>query len=129
MFRAFLPKFLKDKNENGFTLPELMMVVVIIGVLVAIAVPVYNNASNKAKIEAEAANIRTIEGSISAYLADKDKSGAYIDVVMSSTGAISGNNVTTGNLVSDYLQVMPVSPYGSTVTYTKAANERVKSSH
>lgn len=53
------------KKDEGFTLVELMVVVLIIGILVAIAIPIFNNASNQAKIRTCEANIRTINGAIS----------------------------------------------------------------
>lgn len=37
------------KNERGFTIMELLVVIVIIGVLAAIGVPAYNNMTNKAR--------------------------------------------------------------------------------
>jgi len=49
---------------RGFTLIELMVVILIIGVLVTIAIPVYNSTQEKAKETACRANIRMIKGAI-----------------------------------------------------------------
>ena len=48
MIARVLRKYL-NKNQDGFTLVELIVVVVIIGILSAIAIPSFQNASDKAK--------------------------------------------------------------------------------
>ena len=58
------------RRDEGFTLVELMVVVLIIGILVAIAVPVFLNASANAQAKSCQANQRTINGAIQTAIAD-----------------------------------------------------------
>ena len=46
------------KNKKGFTLAELLIVVAIIGVLVAISIPIFNNQLRKARLATNQANAR-----------------------------------------------------------------------
>lgn len=61
------------KSEKGFTLVELMVVVIILGILVAIAIPIFNNVTGDAKAKVCASNIRTINGAINMYYANEGK--------------------------------------------------------
>ena len=49
---------MKQTNRRGFTLAELLIVVAIIAVLVAIAIPVFTSQLHNAKASADMANIR-----------------------------------------------------------------------
>ena len=48
----------KKLNKKGFTLAELLVVVAIIAVLVAIAIPVFGSSLSKAKEATDLANVR-----------------------------------------------------------------------
>ncbi len=63
-------------KEKGFTLIELLVVLVIIGILVAVAVPIYGNVTNNAERTAVEANLRTIDGAIMMYYADRGQQPA-----------------------------------------------------
>ena len=66
-------------NEKGFTLIELMVAVLIIGILVAVAIPVFGSTADGAKDTTCIGNLRTISGALAQYNAEHGTSSATLD--------------------------------------------------
>jgi len=88
------------KKNSGFSLVELMIVIVIIGVLAAVAVPIYSNNVMKAKMSEADAALGSIRTQLRVYYGEN---GAY-PLYTSSTAILSvaGIDIDSGELTGKY---------------------------
>ena len=84
---SFISKLQKRlaKEESGFMLIELLIVLVIIGILLAIAVPSYLGFKDRANKAAAQANVRSAVPAVEAFYADN---GTYVGMTGASLAAI-----------------------------------------
>ena len=77
----------KKKNNKGFTLMEMLIVVAIIAILIAIAIPTFTKQLESAREAADAANIRSKYAELmSDYLLDGQAKSADVKLTQQKAG-------------------------------------------
>ena len=98
----------RNRNESGFTLVELLIVVIILGILAAVVIPQFNSAAAESKESALSANLATIRQAIELYKVQHDDNFPGTDSSASLEAALINSTdaagATTGTLYGPYLR-------------------------
>lgn len=122
-------------KQKGFTLIELMIVVAIIGILAAVAIPAYQDYTTKAKIQEGVSLTNSIRTAIGIACSNGALAGASVitdlglSAMLSFTGryvsgtAVDTSSATTALLTISYKAIGSGVASGDTVTYTGTCTE------
>ena len=120
-----------QKYRNGFTLIELIMVIVLLGLLAIVAIPKYYDLSSSAKAGAEKGVVGAVRSGIYTYFANH--SGAYpgtdgLDAatvaMCSGTNKCFANVLDQGGITQDWNKTAAgvyKGPAGNSYTYNSAS--------
>jgi type IV pilus assembly protein PilA len=105
--------------QKGFTLIELMIVVAIIGILAAIAIPAYQDYTIRAQVSEGLTLASDIKAGVAEYAA---QTGAWpADLVEAGLGSAA----VLGDKSGRYVESIDVTDGTITITYGRDANDRI----
>ncbi|API86240.1 pilin [Francisella uliginis] len=112
-------KIFKTKTQKGFSLVELMVVIAIIAILAAIAMPMYSDYTVRAKLGSQLTKIGAIKTSAVEYIIENEGNTNYsvINIQNLPPGVTVNDGVTTGRIDIDTSSIIS----GSKIMLTPTA--------
>ncbi len=102
----------KTRRRGGFTLLEVLLVLAILGVIAAIAVPQLLGRQQEAMIKATASSVKGLEDAVKLYAVEHDgRFPATLDLLL------SGVDEETGQERAPYLEDIPADAWGNVLNY------------
>jgi type IV pilus assembly protein PilA len=106
------------KNTKGFTLVEIMIVVVIIGLLAAMAIPAFQKVRTNSQDKAVLNNARQLSAGADQYYLENGVSAVVISMLLGPTSYVKAlNSVANESYPAGFSQ-------GTTITITGVAGVR-----
>jgi general secretion pathway protein G len=127
-----------NRKNTGFTLVEILIVVIILGILAAIVIPQFTEASNDARVSASISDLQTVRSQIELYKVQHldAKPGSIVAADGSVTWTIEnfkvqlmgktdklGNPSVAAGALGPYLQKFPANPFSTTEALSVAVVE------
>ncbi len=107
----------KKLNKKGFTLAELLVVVAIIGVLVAVSIPIFTAQLRKARVATDLANERAAKAAaVAAALTDDNGAVAEGD---NTSDAVYYYDAAAGTVTKTVADAKEIAAYGKTTDAKK----------
>ena len=117
---------LKQRAQQGFTLIELMIVVAIIGILAAVAIPQYKNYTIKAKVGNALTSVDSLKTAIALCIqetgdkanCDAGTNGIPANANFTATKEVASVTVSDGAIVATLAAGIGTGVSGQTITFT-----------
>ena len=106
------------RTRTGFTLIEILIVVVILGILAAVVIPQFTNAADDASVSSARTQLQTMRSQIELYRA---QNGAYPSATGANAGSDADSNGSTDQwddlIAENYMRSSPTWPANFTESY------------
>lgn len=124
---------MRTRTQKGFTLVEILIVVVILGILAAIVIPQFSEASTEAKISSSLSSLQTLRSQIQLYKIQHNDNPPELSVFEAAMTKCSNANAAAAGDYADrsttnktthpygpYLQSVPANPWNNKTTIAAA---------
>lgn len=120
------------KHKRGFTLVELLVVIVVLAVLAAIVLPKFMNSGNRSKESALRSDLKLVRNAVSLFQAD---TGSYpntladlSEATVANVKVAGGTAVKTSDWHGPYLESVPTDPISGNALGYDSTTGKVTSS-
>ena len=111
------------RKNKGFTLVEILIVVVILGILAAIVIPQFSDASTQSKVSSSQTTLASLRSQIQLYKIQHNDQPPSVTTLVQATwiAQMTGQTDATGAAGTDfgpYIQQVPINPWNGLQTIT-----------